>query len=99
MQESREAARERDTATSAAAERLPTCLTDSAAPPTLDRVRAAAVDETRLRGVPVMYVRLDPGAEWLADVRLRQPLGMWELQLEKVGGSCCSSAQGPLTRP
>jgi hypothetical protein len=55
-------------------------------PPPRPGALLLAVDEARLRGVPVLYVRLDPTQEWLADVRLKQPLGMWELQLEKVGG-------------
>ncbi len=45
---------------------------------------AQGVSEEQLRGVPVLWVRLDAGQEWLADMRLALPLGMWTLMLDKV---------------
>lgn len=39
------------------------------------------VSEGALRGVPVLWVQLDHGMEWLAAVRLRQPAHWWALQV------------------
>lgn len=33
-----------------------------------------------------LWVRLDPGLDWLADVRVAQPLKMWTWQLQHVRG-------------
>jgi transcription initiation factor TFIID subunit 2 len=33
-------------------------------------------------GVACLWVRLDPSQEWLADVRVAQPLKMWQWQLQ-----------------
>eukprot|EP00879_Flechtneria_rotunda_P028850 GHRR01031082.1.p1 GENE.GHRR01031082.1~~GHRR01031082.1.p1 ORF type:complete len:966 (+),score=503.48 GHRR01031082.1:166-3063(+) len=40
------------------------------------------VSEAELRGVPVLWVQIDPGLEWLAAVQLRQPAHWWSLQLD-----------------
>lgn len=39
------------------------------------------VSEAELRGIPVLWVALDSGQEWLAAVSLRQPAHWWALQV------------------
>lgn len=39
------------------------------------------VSEAELRGVPVLWVQLDQGQEWLAGIALRQPAHWWSLQV------------------
>lgn len=42
------------------------------------------IPDSDLRGVPVMWVQLDPQGQWLAGVRLRLPLNMWQLLFTHV---------------
>jgi hypothetical protein len=54
------------------------------------------IPESDLRGVPVMWVQLDPQGQWLAGVRLRLPLNMWQLLFTHVSGcpECAARGEG-----
>ncbi len=50
----------------------------------------AGGDAGSLKGIPIFYVRLDPGQEWLANIQLIQPLQWLSMQLTKVCVCACA---------
>jgi hypothetical protein len=63
-----------------------------------DAAERLGISEAELVGVACLWVRLDPGQDWLADVKVAQPLKMWQWQLQHVsggrgaGGACGAGA-------
>ncbi|KAI8462736.1 MAG: hypothetical protein J3K34DRAFT_527522 [Monoraphidium minutum] len=47
-----------------------------------DAAEQLGIPESELVGIGALWVRLDPGLEWLADIRIAQPLTMWRWQLQ-----------------
>ncbi len=70
-----------------------------------DAATQLGITEGELVGVAALWVRLDPGLDWLADARMALPLHMWRWQLLYVSNTVATTADpravgtGPCSLP